>query len=202
MARFLLLLSALAIGGIATMIYIDAENEPSIQDELATASTLQTTPSLPMYDAYSQTAIGTRRQTIERSAPASTHQSVISAKKIASWIAATSDEDPTVRAAAIDALGNAPKSKALPVLLNVLRSGINNDRQLALDSLHTLALEQGDENDAIRTALRLVIYDGDDEAMISGAQIALEDIEYDPPLSTTNSATKNNTQNDTNTKSR
>jgi hypothetical protein len=191
MARILLLLSALAIGGIAAMIYTDAENELPIQDDLAIASAFQTRPSLPMYDANTQTTIESRRQTIEQPAPASTHQSVIIAKKVVGWIADTSNEDPSIRAAAIDALGNAPKSKAVPVLLNVLRSGINNDRQLALDSLHTLALEQGDENEAIRTALRLVIYDGDDETMISGAQIALEDIEYDlPPPANTKHSTK------------
>jgi len=182
MARILLLLSALAIGGISVVIYFDAENAPPVEDNEPFANTtLGTTQTnaLPVSNnADTRALTKTSAQQIEQQA-ATAVSPPITAKKIARWITETDDEDPAVRAAAIDALGNAPKSKAFPVLLQVMRSGINEDRQLALDSLHTIGLRQGDDNDEIRTALRLVIYDGDDEIMISNAQIALEDIEYD-----------------------
>jgi len=175
MARILLLLSALAVGGIAVIIYVDARNEPPLQDDEPFVSTGQTNAAPTLNNASGLAPHENRESETKQPSPA------ITAKKIAQWIAETDDEDPAVRAAAIDALANAPKSKAFPVLLHVMRSGFNEDRQLALDSLHTLALNQGDENDEIRTALRLVIYDGDDETIISGAQIALEDIEYGLP---------------------
>jgi hypothetical protein len=191
MARILLLLSALAIGGIAAVIYVDAANAPPIEDNEPFADAMPGTTrtgALPVSNnADTRALTKTPAQHIKQPAataasspvtPSTTVSPSITAKKIARWIAQTNDEDPAVRAAAIDALGNAPKSKALPVLLQVMRSGINEDRQLALDSLYTLALQQGDEDDAIRTALRLIIYDGDEEVIISGAQIALEDIEY------------------------
>jgi len=178
MARLPLLLCALAIGGIAAIIHIDADNAPSLQNEEPATSSLQTSVTSAPIDIDAAPPATIAPQQITQLPPA------ITAKKIAQWIAETTDEDPAIRASAIDALANAPKSKAMPVLLHVMRSGINEDRQLALDSLHTLALRQGDENDAIRTALRLVIYDGDEEVIISSAQIALEDIEYDLPAPT------------------
>jgi len=109
----------------------------------------------------------------------STARSTISAKKVKQWVMQLSDDDPDTRAAAIDALASAPKSQAFPVLQKVLGNGEDKDRELALDALHTLALREGDDDDDIRTALRLVIYDGDDEIMMSSAQIALDDIEHD-----------------------
>jgi hypothetical protein len=186
MARVLLLLSALAIGGIAAVIYVDAENAESAQNDYARTAL---TPARPIHTADQAAAEildqnVAQRATVSKKAVTTTPKTAITAKKIARWIADTEAEDPAVRATAIDALANAPKARALPTLLHLMRSGVDNDRQLAMDSLHTMALEQGDENDAIRTALRLVIYDGDDEATISSAQIALEDIEYDLPATT------------------
>ena len=105
--------------------------------------------------------------------------STVSTKKVRHWVMQLSDDDPDTRAAAINALASAPKSQAFPVLQKVLGNGEDRDRELALDALHTLALREGDDDDDIRTALRLVIYDGDDEIMMSSAQIALDDIEHD-----------------------
>ncbi len=86
-------------------------------------------------------------------------------------------DDAGARADAIDALAAAPEAVALPVLQKVLGSGDDIERQLALSSLHVLALRYGDTDGAIRELLRQSIYDGGDEAVASGAQSALDDIE-------------------------
>jgi hypothetical protein len=92
-------------------------------------------------------------------------------------LAAVSATDPQNRAAAIAALATAPRGQALDILQKVLTSGEPDDRQLALGALRTLALEQGDEDGAIRQALRDVIYDGGDEDVTLGAQFALNEVE-------------------------
>jgi hypothetical protein len=185
MARFLLLFCALAIGGIATLIYLDAAHFDSstasvMQNDalMATAVPTKTISAPPDTDRQQRATLFAQNVKIVATKPAAVARE-ITAKTVARWVAETTDEDPAVRSAAIDALSDAPKAKALPALLLVMRSGDDGDRQLAMDSMHTLALEQGDDNDEIRTVLRLVIYDGEEEAMISNAQIALEDIEYD-----------------------
>jgi hypothetical protein len=86
-------------------------------------------------------------------------------------------DDARARAAAIDALADAPKAQAVGVLQRVLSDGIEGDRQLALNSLRTLAVNQGDAEGEIRNVLRLTIYDGDDETVASSAQVLLDDIE-------------------------
>lgn len=89
---------------------------------------------------------------------------------------ATAD-DAGARADAIDALAAAPGSAAVPVLQKVLGDGDDIERQLALSSLHALALREGDVAGAIRETLRQAVYDGGDEAVASGAQAVLDDIE-------------------------
>jgi hypothetical protein len=46
-----------------------------------------------------------------------------------------------------------------------------------LNSLRELALAQGDADGAIRGAIREVIYHGDDESLMAGAQDALDVVE-------------------------
>ncbi|HSB95703.1 MAG TPA: hypothetical protein VLC91_04615 [Spongiibacteraceae bacterium] len=101
----------------------------------------------------------------------------IAAETIDKLAAAAIGDDPRARAAAIDALANQPKSQALPVLQRVLSDGVEDDRQLALNSLRALALNQGDAEGDIRNVLRLTIYDGDNETIAAGAQVLLGDIE-------------------------
>jgi hypothetical protein len=97
---------------------------------------------------------------------------------VARWIADTTSGDPQRRAAAIEALGRAPRSEALPVLRNVLLSGEPAvDRPLALRALRDLALYQGDADGAVRAAVREVIYHGDEEAVAYAAQEALDIVE-------------------------
>jgi hypothetical protein len=103
---------------------------------------------------------------------------VIPPDTVTRLIAETASADPQLRAKAISALANAPKSEALPVLRNVLTDGEPSiDRPLALQALRDLALYQGDDDGAIRSAVREVIYHGDDDAFASTAQGALEIIE-------------------------
>jgi hypothetical protein len=93
-------------------------------------------------------------------------------------IADTTSPDPRSRAVAIEALAIAPRSQAIPALESVLETGEPQvDRQIALQSLHTLALRQGDADGAIRDVLRGAIYHGDDEGAAQSAQAVLEDIE-------------------------
>jgi hypothetical protein len=97
---------------------------------------------------------------------------------IAQAAADTTSPEARTRAVAIEALASAPKSQAIPVLERVLETGEPQiDRQIALRSLHTLALQQGDADGAIRNVLRNAIYHGDDEGASQSAQAVLEDIE-------------------------
>jgi HEAT repeat protein len=94
------------------------------------------------------------------------------------WLIEVTDADPGTRAAAITALVKAPRSQALPVLLKILDTGEPNvDRPLALRSLATIALQQGDADAQIRDAIRHEIYHTDDSAMVLAEQAALDDIE-------------------------
>lgn len=101
-----------------------------------------------------------------------------SPQNIDQWIADTGSDDPKIRAAAIVALGQAPKSQAVPALAHVLETGERDvDRQIALQSLHSIALAQGDEDGGIRKVLRAAVYHGDDDGVSQSAQAVLEDIE-------------------------
>lgn len=93
-------------------------------------------------------------------------------------IADIRSDDAKTRAAAIEALSNAPKEQAIPALKRVLESGEPQvDRQIALRSLHVLALNDGDDDGAIRDTLRYAMYHSDEEGVTQSAQAFLEDIE-------------------------
>jgi len=97
---------------------------------------------------------------------------------VAQWIANTQSSDAKMRADAIQALANAPKAQALPALKRVLESGEPQvDRQIALRSLHVLALNDGDDTGTIRDTIRYAVYHSDDEGAAQSAQAYLEDIE-------------------------
>ncbi len=86
--------------------------------------------------------------------------------------------DPKTRAAAISALAQAPKSEALPLLERVLETGEPEvDRQIALRTLHAIALNDGDKDGRVREMLRAALYHGDDERVSQSAQAFLEDLE-------------------------
>ncbi|HYJ42731.1 MAG TPA: hypothetical protein VEW08_18220 [Steroidobacteraceae bacterium] len=94
------------------------------------------------------------------------------------WIADTTSGDAAKRAAAIAALAEAPRATALPVLGRILTDGEPQvDRPLALRSLRDLALNQGDDDGAIRDAVRHAIYHGDDFTRVEDVQEVLDIIE-------------------------
>jgi len=108
---------------------------------------------------------------------------------VTKWIAAATGDDAKERAAAIVALAAAPRSQAIPILQRVLNAGEPLvDRQLALNSLRSLAQNQGDEDGGIRNVLRQAIYHGDDEAVARAAQDVLDDIETTPDQSLPNAS--------------
>lgn len=88
------------------------------------------------------------------------------------------DTDAAQRAAAIEALGRAPRARALPALERIVKTGeASVDRHVAVSALHQLAMGQGDADGAIRDLLRELIYDGNDEAVTENASAALASIE-------------------------
>jgi hypothetical protein len=100
------------------------------------------------------------------------------AAQVQQWIADTNNADAARRVVAIDALARAPRDQALPVLHRLVTNGDPvTDRPAALNSLRELALDQGDADGGIRQAIREVIYHGDDEALASSAQDALDVVE-------------------------
>jgi len=103
----------------------------------------------------------------------------VSPEKLARLSADATGQDPRARAAAIVALGSAPKAEAAPVLEKVLSVADDADRPLALRSLRALAQNQGDSDDRIRSVVRKVLYHESDETFTQAAQATLDDIEHD-----------------------
>jgi hypothetical protein len=95
--------------------------------------------------------------------------------------AQTEDYDPMQRIEAIAALHAAPRAQAVPMLAQIAKHGDpENDRDTALVSLYTIAATQGDTDNAIRSVLRDLIYDGNDAAVSANAAAALESLEVLP----------------------
>jgi len=104
--------------------------------------------------------------------------SATSPQTVEQWIVDTTSGDAAKRAAAIAELAEAPRAKALPVLGRILTDGEPQvDRPLALRSLRDLALNQGDDDGAIRDAVRRAIYHGDDFTKVDDVQEVLDIIE-------------------------
>lgn len=143
-----------------------AEISPVAEDEFLA-------PQPDAANTYDETGDPAREQASAKSAP---DTALSNPPNVERSIDAALGDDPDARAAAIGALALAPKAQALPVLQKILNAGIDADRQFALNSLHTLALREGDSDGEIQNVLRLSIYDGDDTIAL-GAQIVLEEIE-------------------------
>ena len=94
------------------------------------------------------------------------------------WITDAAGNDAKARATAIAALAKAPRVQALPALTRVLKSGEpRTDKPLALRSLSTLAIDQGDADNRIRETLREAVYHGDDDDGVRAAQSTLDEVE-------------------------
>ncbi|MEJ0037482.1 MAG: HEAT repeat domain-containing protein [Gammaproteobacteria bacterium] len=78
---------------------------------------------------------------------------------------------------AIETLARMPKERAVPVLRQIVTSGDEKVRVLALHALRTLALNQGDADGAVRNVVREAIYHGDNEDVTHKAQAVLADVE-------------------------
>jgi UDP-N-acetylmuramyl pentapeptide synthase len=152
------LLLGLAIGAVAAAVWRFA-GEPAEPGVAADVPVSQPSP------AISQVAIPAKPP-------------VIAKKTTAQLVQDTSSGSAATRAAAIEALAEAPRAEALPVLGRILIDGEPQiDRVLALRSLRDLALNQGDADGAIRDAVRRAIYHGDDLTKVDDVQEALEIIE-------------------------
>lgn len=129
-------------------------------------------------------AAATARPTLSSVAPAASAPVAnpvarpATADHVAGWIADTASGDAAKRAAAITALAEAPRARALPVLGRIFAEGEPSvDRALALQSLRELALNQGDADGAIRDAVRQAVYHGDDLTDKDAVQETLDIIE-------------------------
>ena len=163
-----IVVSLAVLGTLSGLAYVHANREDPPSPEVTTSvSTAEVAPPpAPAVSEHEETPTQT----------ASPRQ--IANADVERWIVDTQSHDAKTRAAAIAALANAPKARAMPALERVLESGDPQvDRQIALQSLHTLALNDGDENGRIRDAIRHAMYHGDDEAVTQSAQAFLEDIE-------------------------
>ena len=163
-------------GAIAGLAYSYVARSPASSDEIRPASGPQPTARSEIANDDARSSDTQAPGTPERIEPASAPGTT--AGTIAQWIADTQSTDARVRAAAIAALAEAPKAEALPALKRVLKAGEPEvDRQIAVRSLHVLALREADDDGAIRNVLRDAMYHGDDDGVTQSAQAVLEDIE-------------------------
>lgn len=173
-----------ACGGLAYMH--SNRDEPEMAASTTTTQPARTTPSLDAVPAQDTTtepnassagtnAAASSSSVTKTAAAASTPRQP---DNVEQWIKDTRDSDPKIRAAAIAKLANAPKAQALPVLKDVLDSGEPEvDRHIALNSLHTLALRDGDESGEVRDVMRRAIYHSDNDDVTQTAQSLLDDVE-------------------------
>lgn len=97
-------------------------------------------------------------------------------------IAAATGDRADQRLAAITALADAPRARALPMLLRIARTGIVvADRHAALESLLVQAVQQPVAEDPIPDLLRDLTYDGNDEEVSEHAAQVLEQLNATEP---------------------
>lgn len=178
------LVTLAAIGALAAGVYSYVTRAPDRQDDKSLSASEPQQPAAPTQRPHEQ-ALATAAEATHQ-APSTEPRDLAEAApiretnpaNIARWIADTQSTDPKLRAAAIAALAEAPKAEAVPALKRVLTVGEPQvDRQIAVRSLHALALQQDDDDGAIRNALRDAVYHGDDEGVTESARAVLEDIE-------------------------
>jgi hypothetical protein len=165
------------LGTLGGLAYVHASRDSSASDDATRSSTAA--PTATESGRSHTEALATPAVSKPEEAPAQPPAAQqLATNDVAHWIAGTLSNDAKTRAAAIEALANAPKAQAIPALERVLESGEPLiDRQIALRSLHALALNDGDETGAIRDAIRHAVYHSDDEGVTDSAQAFLEDIE-------------------------
>lgn len=179
------LVTLTAIGALAAGGYSYVTRAPDRQDDKSLGASEPQQPAAPTQSPNEQ-ALATAAEATPKTpsieprdlAEAAPAIPETNPANIARWIADTQSTDPKTRAAAIAALAEAPKAEAVPALKRVLTVGDPQvDRQIAVRSLHVLALQQDDDDGAIRNVLRDAVYHGDDEGVTDSARAVLEDIE-------------------------
>jgi HEAT repeat protein len=184
---------AAALGALSVLGYAYVTRGPSGVAVLRTASAPSS--AVTPRDVAASTSIAPAAATATGGGPESAPAAAKLANEVAEapavhsrgtiekWIVDTTSPDPQTRADAIAALASAPKSEALPVLKNVLETGEPEvDRQVALRSLHTLALRDGDASGSIRDVLRGAQYHGGDESVSESAAALIEDLDSELAL--------------------
>lgn len=175
------LVTLAAIGALAAGVYSYVTRDPA--DEVPSASEpQQPAPTVQMLRDEAVPTAAQATQETQSTEPGDLAEAApvreTNPANIARWIADTQSTDAKTRAAAIAALAEAPKAEAVPALKRVLTVGEPQvDRQIAVRSLHVLALQQDDDDGAIRNVLRDAVYHGDDEGVTDSARAVLEDIE-------------------------
>ncbi len=165
-----IVVSLVMLGTLGGLVYVHATRDESAGgDQIVSEPATVQTASVSTEEPAAASAVEEPRvQPVKQAA----------APDVTRLIADTQSYDAKTRANAIEALGAAPKAQAIPVLERVLESGEPQvDRQIALRSLHTLALNDGDANGKIRDVMRHAMYHSEDEAVTQTAQALLEDIE-------------------------
>lgn len=162
----LVALFALGLGSILGYTYARRDDTPAPSQRRAAP-----TVSRPAQDVVAPLAADAPPPSADRSAKA---EELPSEDQL---LADALGQDFAKKDAAFATLAKMPKSKALPVLRHIITSGDEPRRLLALHSLRTFALSQGDADGAIRNAVRDAIYHGDSDEVANEAQTVLDDVE-------------------------
>lgn len=167
-----LLVPALPAVVIAAWLVVPGrpQTQPQTQASAAVSSSGAAAPRAPLMTAH-----GRRSDAGERATASASTRASDDAER---WAIRAASDDPRTRATAIAALAHAPKTVAVPALNRVVEAGHTADeQQIALSSLYTIAIEQGDDDERVRHAIRRAIYHGSDDSVSENAQALLEDIE-------------------------
>ena len=95
----------------------------------------------------------------------------------AELLSAALGQDVAKGEAAVRTLAKMPRERAMPILRQIVASGDERRRVLALHSLRTVAQDQGDADGGIREVIRTAIYHGDSEDVTAEAQNVLNEVE-------------------------
>jgi len=164
----------LGIVGYARAMRMDADDVPHGQQVVVAP----TTPAPAAPDEMAPSTPVTPARGTEPAQAGSDGSDGSSDASVGKWVAAAAGDDAKAREAAITALAKAPRAQAIPALTRVLKSGDpGTDKPLALRSLRTLAIDQGDADNRIREVLRDAVYHGDEESLVQGAQSTLDEVE-------------------------
>lgn len=168
-----------ACGGLA---YLHAKREQAAEDTTGASKHRHPTEATVEQAAPANAAVtGTAQGAAQASQNAGgtiSNEPAVAPETLAQWIENTESTDPKTRAAAIAALADAPRAVAMPVLKRVVEAGEPNvDRHVALRSMYSIALRDGDSTGEVRDTMRHAIYHGDDDGVTQDAQSLLDDIE-------------------------